>query len=136
MTNKFHGLTGTTAPNISFNRPFSLVDFGFPNTDHVTVPRRFELLLCSLKRPRTSMKMSNFERKHSPEYRHMICIGQTTSTSEKGLLTLQTFARSDIYENVQTNWFVNISRRFYRLKHYNSTSIVQNNMSVKQSSHQ
>ena len=29
------------------------------------------------------MKMSNFERKHSPGHRHMICIGKTESTSEK-----------------------------------------------------
>ena len=32
------------------------------------------------------MKMFNFERKYSPGYRHMICIGKTKSTSEKGLL--------------------------------------------------
>ena len=32
------------------------------------------------------MNMSNFERKLSPGYRHMICIGKTKSTSEKGLL--------------------------------------------------
>ena len=62
--------------------------FCFPNTDHVTKPRRFEPLLCSLKRPRASMKMSHFERKYSPEYRHLICIGKTKSTSEKGLLGL------------------------------------------------
>ena len=44
-------------------------------------------LSCSLKRLRASMKMSNFERKYCPEYRHMICIGKTKSTSEKGLLS-------------------------------------------------
>ena len=31
------------------------------------------------------MKMPNFERKYSPGYRHMICIGKTKSTSGKGL---------------------------------------------------
>ena len=41
------------------------------------IPRRFEVLLCSLKRPRTNMKMSNFQRKYSPGYRHMTCIGKT-----------------------------------------------------------
>ena len=30
--------------------------------------------------------MSNFERKYSPGYRRMICIGKTKSTSQKGLL--------------------------------------------------
>ena len=44
------------------------------------------ILLISLSRLRASMKMSNFEIKYSPEYRHMICIGKTKSTSEKGLL--------------------------------------------------
>ena len=29
------------------------------------------------------MRMSNFERKYSPGYRHMICIGKTKSTNEK-----------------------------------------------------
>ena len=57
--------------------------FCFTNTDHVKIPRRFELLLCSLKRPRASMKMYNFERKYYPGYRHMICFGKTKSTSEK-----------------------------------------------------
>ena len=33
------------------------------------------------------MKMSNFERKYCSESRHMICIGKTKSTSEKGLLS-------------------------------------------------
>ena len=32
------------------------------------------------------MKISNFGRKYSPGYRHMICIGKTKSTSAKGLL--------------------------------------------------
>ena len=31
------------------------------------------------------MKMSNFDRKYSPGNRHMICIGKTKTTSEKGL---------------------------------------------------
>ena len=31
--------------------------------------------------------MSNLERKYSPGYRHMICIGKTKSTGEKGLLS-------------------------------------------------
>ena len=35
------------------------------------------------------MKLSNFERKYSPGYRHMICIGKTKSTSEKGVLCLE-----------------------------------------------
>ena len=52
----------------------------------MTIPRRFEPLSCSLERLRASMKMSNFERKCSPEYRHVICIGKTKSTSQKGLL--------------------------------------------------
>ena len=52
----------------------------------MTIPKSFELLLCqSLKRPHASMKMSNFERKYSPGYRHKICIGKRKSTSEKGL---------------------------------------------------
>ena len=34
-----------------FNRPFTC-QFCFPNTDHVKIPRRFKLLLCSLKRLR------------------------------------------------------------------------------------
>ena len=29
--------------------------------------------------------MTNFERKYSPGYCHMICIGKTKSTSEEGL---------------------------------------------------
>ena len=58
----------------------------FFNEDYVTIPGRSALLLCSLKRPRASMKMFNFERDYSPEYRHVICIEKTTPTSEKGLL--------------------------------------------------
>ena len=65
---------------------FSAYRFSFPNTDHVTIPRGFEPLSCSLERPRASMKMSNFERKYSPGYRHMISIVKTKSRSEKGLL--------------------------------------------------
>ena len=57
-------------------------------TDHVTIPSRFELLLCSLKRAWASMKMSNFEIKYSPGYCHMICVGKSKSTSEKGLFNL------------------------------------------------
>ena len=48
------------------NRPFSLVGCCFPNTYHVTFPRRFEPLSCSLERLRASMKMSNFESQYSP----------------------------------------------------------------------
>ena len=51
--------------------------FCFTNTDHLTVPRRFEPLSCSFKRLCASIKMSNFERKYSPGSRHMICIGKT-----------------------------------------------------------
>jgi len=58
----------------------------FPNTDHVTIPRRLELLLCSFKRRCAIMKMSIFEIKYPPGYRYVICIGKTTSASEKGLL--------------------------------------------------
>ena len=36
---------------------------------------------------RVSIKMPSFERKYSPGYLHMISIGKTKSTSEKGLLT-------------------------------------------------
>ena len=43
-------------------------------------------MACSLERLRASMKMSNFERKCSPGNRHMVFIGKTKSTSEKGLL--------------------------------------------------
>ena len=68
------------------NRPSSLFDFVFPNTDHVTIPRRFEPLSCSLKRLHASMKTSHLERKYYPGYRHMICIGKTKSTSEKRLV--------------------------------------------------
>ena len=46
--------------------------FCFPNTDHVTIPRRFEPLSCSLKRLRASKKMSNFERKCSPGFHHVL----------------------------------------------------------------
>ena len=58
----------------------------FPNTDFVTIPRRFEPLSYSLRRLRASMKMSNLEKKYSTGYRLMICIGKTKSTSEKSLL--------------------------------------------------
>ena len=60
-----------------FIRPFSLVGFVSCNTDHVTIPRRFELLLRWLKRPRGSMKMSKFKRKYYSGYRHVTCIGKT-----------------------------------------------------------
>ena len=33
-----------------------------------------------------SMKMTHFERKYSPWYRHMICIGENKIDSEKGVL--------------------------------------------------
>ena len=36
---------------------------------------------------RTSMKMSNFERKYSPEYGHMNCIGKAKSTTEAKKVT-------------------------------------------------
>ena len=49
----------------------------------MTVPRRFELLSCSLKRPCASMKMSNFERKYSSGFRHMICFGKTKIGKQK-----------------------------------------------------
>lgn len=65
------------------NRPFSLVKFVFPKqikTDHVTIPRRFEPLSCSLKSLRASLKMSD-----SPDYRHMTCIGKIKLTSGKDL---------------------------------------------------
>ena len=52
----------------------------------MTIPERFEPLLCSLKRLRASMKMSNFEGKYSPGYRHPIGIGETKLTREKDLL--------------------------------------------------
>ena len=64
-------------------RPFWFVGFVFANTDRVTIPRRLELMLCSIKRPRACMKMSNFQRRYSPGYRHMTCIGKTKSTSGK-----------------------------------------------------
>ena len=50
----------------------------------MAILRRFEPLSCSLKRLHASMKMFNFERKYSPGYRYMICIGKTKSTSKKG----------------------------------------------------
>ena len=37
------------------DRPFSLVHFVFPNTDHVMTLRRFDPLSCSLKRRNASM---------------------------------------------------------------------------------
>ena len=39
------------------NRPFRLVHFVFPNTDHVIILRRFGLLFCSLKWGHASMNM-------------------------------------------------------------------------------
>ena len=60
----------------------------FPNTDHMTIPTRFQPSSCSLKRLHASTKISNVERKYCAGYRHMICIGKTKSwTSEKGLLS-------------------------------------------------
>ena len=59
--------------------------FSFPNTDHVTISR-FESLSCLSKRLRASREISNFERKYSPVYCHMICITKTELTSAKGLL--------------------------------------------------
>ena len=43
-------------------------------------------MLCSLRKLRARMKMSNFERKYSPGYRHVICIGKTKSKSQNCLL--------------------------------------------------
>ena len=60
--------------------------FCFLNINHVTIPRRFEPLSCSLKRLRASMEMSNFERKYSLVYLRIISIGKTKPTSEKDLL--------------------------------------------------
>lgn len=60
--------------------------FCFPNTDHVTIHRRFQILLFSLKRACSNITMSNFQIKHSHGYRHMICIGETKLTSKKSLL--------------------------------------------------
>ena len=60
--------------------------FWVPNTDHVTIPKRFEPFSCSFKRQCANMEMSNFDSKHSPGNRHMICIKKTKFTSEKGLL--------------------------------------------------
>jgi len=48
----------SVTPACDSNRPFSLVGFCFPNTYHVTIPRRFEPLSCSLERLHVSMKMS------------------------------------------------------------------------------
>jgi len=61
--------------------------FCWPNADHVTILRRFEPLLFSWKRPVcASIKMCNFERRYSPGYCHVTCIGKTKSMSEKDLL--------------------------------------------------
>ena len=49
------------------------------------------------------MTMSNFERKYSPGYRHMICTGQTKSTSEKGLLSSLSKETLASVENVNGN---------------------------------
>ena len=62
----------------------------FSNTDHLTIPRRFEPLSCSSKRLLVSMKIPNFEKKkNSTGHRHMICIAKTESKSEIGLLQWQ-----------------------------------------------
>ena len=60
--------------------------FCFPNTDHVMILRRFDPLSCLLKRVHTSMNMFARQRIKSPEYHHVICIGKTKCTSEKGPL--------------------------------------------------
>ena len=49
--------------------------------------RRFDPLSCSLKRVHASMNMFARQGIKSPEYHHMICIGKTKCTSEKGLLS-------------------------------------------------
>ena len=41
----------------SFNRPFSLCTFCFPNTDHVLILRRFGPFFCSLKRDHAGIFM-------------------------------------------------------------------------------
>ena len=59
--------------------------------------RRFDPLSCSLIRVHASMNMSACalfneqlrQRIKSPEYHHMICIGKTKCTSEKGLLMVK-----------------------------------------------
>ena len=61
-------------------RPFP---FCFHNTDHMTIPRRFESLSCLLKRLCASMEMSSFERKYSPMHRYMICIRKTIDKAQK-----------------------------------------------------
>ena len=53
-----------------------------------TLSQWFEPLSCSLKQRRASMKMSNYESKYSPGYRHMICIGKAKSSNEKGLFVV------------------------------------------------
>ena len=49
----------------------------------------FEPFSCSLKGLRANMKISNFDRKYSPGYRHVICIGKTKSASEGLLFSIQ-----------------------------------------------
>ena len=51
-------------------------DLGLFSKEVVNRFLRFEPLSSSFKRLRASMKMSTFERKYSPGYRHMICNGK------------------------------------------------------------
>ena len=68
---------------------------------------RFEPLSCvSSKRLRASIKMSNLERKYSPVYRHIICIGKTKSTGEKGLLSEFVF---EIKNRLKDNFAVKLN---------------------------
>ena len=62
------------------NRPFC-----FPNTDHVTIPRRFEPLPC-LRDCRCEHKNVQLWKRCLYGYRHMIFIGNTKSTTVKSLL--------------------------------------------------
>ena len=65
----------------------SLVDFVFAIQIMCQSPGGLNLIVFT-QRQCASMKMSKFELKHSPRNRHMICIGKTKSTSEKGLFIL------------------------------------------------
>ena len=79
--------------DIPFNttdRPFALVHFVFPiYTDHVMILRRFDPLSCSLKRVHASITMFARQKIKTPEYHHMICIGKTKCTGEKGLFHIE-----------------------------------------------
>ena len=81
-----------------FNRPFRLVHFVFPNTDHVIILRRFGLLFCSLKWGHASMNMpacTLFNKQNKgPSLLSIITwsvLGKTKRTSQKGLLDYNYF---------------------------------------------